>query len=66
MNRGIYPRDELTARYARTLNEAFPDTADYAASVERSDRPSRFDRACWVVALLMLLLVFWAAFRLPG
>jgi len=47
-----------TRMYPRTLNEAFPKTADYACSVERPfDRQDRIVlKACAFVALVWIIV----------
>lgn len=40
--------DFTTKRHPRTLNEAFPGTAEYACAIERYDRCSLW-RALWAL-----------------
>jgi hypothetical protein len=48
-----------TRQYPRTLNEAFPKTADYASSVTRYDRRDLWDYAwCGAGAVALLLILF--------
>lgn len=50
-----------TRRYPRTLNEAFPQTPEYASSVERPfDREDRIVMwGCVLTAVACLLIWLW-------
>jgi hypothetical protein len=48
-----------TRQYPRTLNEAFPKTADYASSVTRFARTDSWTYAwCGAGAVALLLILF--------
>lgn len=48
-----------TRQYPRTLNEAFPKTADYASSVTRFDRRDSFTYTASGIAAVALLLILF-------
>ena len=62
---------ETTRRYSRTLNEAFPGTADYACAIEG---PQQYDRlpvsdkiVMWACAVGGVAVAVMAVFNwLPG
>jgi len=45
-----------TRQFPRTLNEAFPQTVDYASSIERS---RGYPRAWWVLMALCAVAAVW-------
>lgn len=50
-----------TRTFPRTLNQAFPKTADYASSVTRYDRQDKVSMTACAVAcvLLVCILLVW-------
>lgn len=44
-----------TRQYPRTLNQAFPKTADYASAIERS-RPAGYPTAWWIAMAICAVL----------
>ena len=55
-----------TRRYPRTLDEAFPRSADYACAVERP-RPSIAPGIAWcALIVIFVLLLIHAAARIFG
>ena len=46
-----------TRTYPRTLNEAFPRTADYASSVTRFDRRDKADMTACAVAVVSMIFI---------
>lgn len=56
--------DNNIRRYPRTLNEAFPRSADYACAIEGPRRFSTARIACgflWALMLALLVGMVWGA-----